>query len=684
MKPKQVLLFALLFCLSALNAEEQPKDRVIQLKHVPQTWDNRSFAFCYSNEKDVLNIQSLTFCTVGKVYDLKMSPACNTFAVLYARGNSRAVSLYSYIDGSVKHTFRLSDIPTAMAYSSNAKNLCIADKGRNIHIYELSKFKLVQSIPLAFAPQKIALSFNGYFVAASEDQMVYIYNMETGRMRKVIEEEATVNHIAFSPDNNRMAILLENGKLRMYDINKFALLDTYTGMMDARECMFHPEGKYIAVITATDKITILNMKNPTTDRQKIDAGGVGIRHLGYTRSAKGEIMLVYNAGPTFVFHPMVDLVPDYQHLVAEEVDDLMDDWLRQMPGETLEEYHLRVNEESRAAQYARFENQVATEMAGDRIQQAEVSLGNYNQEQSMLEINFDNMPAIYLEVPQEDVAAFSNPDQLIFDKSIYTVTEDDRFELLYTEVTNTETGKTYVFDNLDKQSLDYLSSDNNFVPLDLIQQSSMEEVKLQEIREEVVAAAKEADLISEHTHIDVKTKVDASTNADGDKIMNYTVEFNYDVEQEFSAMEDFGPGKYLITGSESAQAMLRIVQTAFQNEFKQYVRPGKKVVITVTGSADAAPINRKIPYAEEYGAHNETLVYTKGELTTITVNSSTGITQNEQLAFLRALGVQAFVKENLTELNQMHSDYEYHVNVSQERGSEFRRIGIKFVFIDAF
>ncbi len=683
MKTAQRLL-AVLLLLTSINITAQTQDRVIQLKKVPHGWDNRNFGVCWYNEKEILNIGSYTFCSPGTVLDVRMSPAGTTFAALYLKGKGREVSVFSYSDGRTKHTFRLTDKPTAIAFTANARQLCIGDAGRNIQVFNTSDYSLVKTLPVAVAPKKIALSYNGYFIAVSDEQILYILNFETGKVRKVLEIESSVNHIAFSPDNAKMAVLTEQGKLHMYETKTFAQTETYEGMLDARECLFHPEGKYIAIITATDRIAILNMKNPTEDRQYIDASGVGIRHLGYARTAKGLINLVYNAGSNMVFHPIEDLVPDYQHLVALEVEEKMDEWLKQMPGESLEDYHLRVNEETRAAQYALFENEVATSMAGDRVQQADVSFGSYNQEQNMLEVNFDNMPPIFLEVPQEDVAEFSKPEKLTFENSVYSVTEDDNFELLYTEVTNTETGKKYVFDNLEKQSLDYLSAGDNFVPLDLIQQSSMEEVKLQEIREEVVTAAKEASLISEHTHIDVRTKVEASTNADGEKIMNYAVEFNYDVEQEFSAQEDFGPGKYVIAQSQSAMAMLRIVQNAFANEFKQYIRPGKKVILQVTGSADAAPINRKIPYAEEYGAFNEALVYDKGELTTLTVSSATGITSNEQLAFLRAMGVKDYVGKNITELQSMQTEYDCYINVSNERGAEFRRIGIKFVFVDAF
>lgn len=681
MRQKVIILLSLISLSCSICAQ---KDRVQSIIKPAHGWDNINFGLCWYNDKDIYNIGSYKFCSPGKVLDIKSSPASNTFAALYVKGKSRAVSIFAYSDGTIKHTFKLQDNPTAIGFTANAKYLCIADAGRQIRVFNSSDYQQVRTIPTAFAPKKISLSNNGYYIAAFEDNIVYIWNFETGRVRKIVEMEDNVNHIAFSPDNAKMAILTEVGKLHIFDTRTFEQTEVHEGMSDAKECAYHPEGKYLSVITSTDRISILNMKNSSEERQVVHASNGGINHIGYARTVTGTMNMVYNNGLQFVFHPLEELVPDYERLVRSEVDEKMDEWLKQMPGESLEAYHMRVNEETRAQQYAQFENEIATEMAGDMIGQAEVSFGNYNQEQQMLEINFDNMQEIYLEVPQEDVADFSKPEKLAFENSIYGVTEDDKFELLYTEVTNTETGKKYVFDNLEKQSLDYLASDDNFVPLDLIQQSSMEEIKLQEIREEVVTAAKEASLISEHTHIDVKTKVEASTDADGKKIMNYSIDFNYDVEQEFSAKEDFGPGKYIISQSESALAMLKIVGNAFENEFKEYLVPGKKVIINLTGSADAAPVKNKIPYNEEYGAFNEEVVYSKGELTTITLDRSTGITSNEQLALLRAMGVKDYVQKNVHQLNTMQCEYNTYLNVSNERGAEFRRIGIKFVFVDAF
>ena len=506
--------------------------------------------------------------------------------------------------------------------------------------------------------------------------------METGKERKGLEMDDFVNKVRFSNDNTMLGVLVETGKLYIYDTKTFSLTTTYEGLGDAVDFAFHPDGKYIAVITGTNNITIINMKD-SDNREQISVSGSGINHIGYA-STKKKPYLVYNMDKQLIFHPLTNLVPDYEKLITDEVDELMDEWMKQMPGESLEDYHLRVNEETRAAQYAKYENEIATNLAGDQVGQAEISFGNYNQEENMLEVSFDNMPSIYLDVPQEDVAEFSNPQNLTFENSVYGVNENDQFELIYTEVTNKETGKKYVFDNLAKQSLDYMASNDNFVPLDLIQQSSMEEIKLQEIREEVVETAKEENLISEHTHIDVKTKVEASTDADGEKIMNYLVDFNYNVEQEFSSKEDFPVGKYDIAESKAAEAMMQIIRKAFRNEFAQYIKPGKKVKLVITGSADAAPIKSKIPYKEEYGPQNDALVTCKGQLTTLTITAQTGITTNEQLAFLRALSVSNYTENDLSELMQMKREYDYIANVSSERGSEHRRIGIRFIFIDAF
>ena len=76
--------------------------------------------------------------------------------------------------------------------------------------------------------------------------------------------------------------------------------------------------------------------------------------------------------------------------------------------------------------------------------------------------------------------------------------------------------------------------------------------------------------------------------------------------------------------------------------------------------------------------------YKDGNLDNITVTKESGITQNEQLALLRAAGVMDYVKNNITTLKNTNNEFEYHVEVAKERGGEYRKINIEFVIVDAF
>ena len=229
-----------------------------------------------------------------------------------------------------------------------------------------------------------------------------------------------------------------------------------------------------------------------------------------------------------------------------------------------------------------------------------------------------------------------------------------------------------------------MKSDDNFIPLNLVQQSNMDEIKLQEIKENIMSMAKQQNTISDHTKISVDAGIVSEIDADGKKIMNYNINFSYEVEQGFSAKEDFGPGKYITTKSGAAMSMLAIMKTAFEKYFAQYVHAGKKLRVKITGMADASPINGKITYDGCYGEYTNEPVYKDNDLSNITVTKESGVTQNDQLAFLRAVGVKDYILKNIPAFSEMNSDYNYYIEVTKEKGSEYRRISVAFTFVDAF
>ncbi|MDE5674414.1 MAG: hypothetical protein K2I44_03580, partial [Muribaculaceae bacterium] len=61
-----------------------------------------------------------------------------------------------------------------------------------------------------------------------------------------------------------------------------------------------------------------------------------------------------------------------------------------------------------------------------------------------------------------------------------------------------------------------------------------------------------------------------------------------------------------------------------------------------------------------------------------------GLKENRQIAFLRAHGEKNFLQNNVNNLDKMDADYVFKVDVSEGKGSEFRRITANFTFIDVF
>ena len=183
---------------------------------------------------------------------------------------------------------------------------------------------------------------------------------------------------------------------------------------------------------------------------------------------------------------MSKLSPNFTKLLKEELDERMAEWMKQMPGETLDEYNIRVNDETRKKQMRLFEEEIATKMADNLLAMSEVSLGNYNPESNMLALDFNTMPSIYLNVPENELSSFSDASNLEFRNARYGLTSKDNFELVYADVYNKVTGKTYVFDNRERRSLDYLKSDDSFVPLNLVQQSNMEMTQLESIKDNIL------------------------------------------------------------------------------------------------------------------------------------------------------------------------------------------------------
>ncbi len=662
-----------------------PQPIVYNQKYVPSGLDNYQSGFYYFNGGKVYTMRSFNVASASSILSLKVNPSGSSYAILDSKKGKNTIHVYDLwkAKNELAKIVGTKYEPLAICYSADAKNLFVMGSDGKIHIFDAKSNVEITSFASSVMASHMVASVNNYYVALAKEHEVEVMNVEAQSRRALLPQKAKVNDVAFSANSKWMAVLTEDGRCNVYDTRNFEVAYHYEALGSAECCFFHPENKYLAVVTGDQRIAIINILNEK-DRNYVDALDMGVNYVNFVRNSDKGVYLVYNTKNSIVFNPVFFLSPNRQEILKNELDSRMAEWMKRMDGESLEDYNARVNDDSRMKQMRLFETEIATQMAENLLTTSEVKVGNYNQDMGMLTLDFNTMPSIYLSVPADQLSDFMDPGNLQFSNTKYCVNDKDEFELVYTEVTNTKTGKKYVFDNMERKSLAFLESDENFVPFSQLQTSQMEELKLEEIRNNILKSAKDKKIISDHTNIDVRTKVVNGTDAAGKKVANYEVAVSYTVDEAFSSKDDFASGKFKCEDSKAAQAMLAVVKQALENDLAKYMVSGKQVKVMITGMADATPFSRAVPYDGCYGDFEREPVVKDGALSNITVTKATGMSDNDQLAFLRAMGVKDYVVKNIPSLANMKTSYDTSIDVSKKAGSQYRRIGILFTFIDAF
>lgn len=690
---KKAIHTALFFFLSTIspvlllgqNKIEVGKVLNYKLPTAPIGMDNYLFSSYVFHGKKAYNMKGFEIGNAPyEIMSLKYNPTGSSYALLSRNKQKTSLQILDAwtVSKVIKDMKETNDV-TAICFSTDSRRFYVADAHAQLSVYGGKLYNKMEQWGLPFAPSIMTASSNGYFIAAADGNKIAIINQENGSVRTSFSATGTITSMTFSDDASLLGVLSRDGNLHIYDGRTFTLINEFVGMGEARSLDFHPDGKYATVLTSNNTITFINLSDES-DRPSLGDEDGGLTYLRYLKDGKQQVYLTYNTRNSIKYKMLRGFSPNYTKLLTDELNARMNEWAKMRPNESLEEYQARVNNETRLKQAQLFEQEIATRLADDLVNRSVVKLGSYNRETSILTMQFDNMPPVYLKVPEEEVNTFVSVDDLEFHDVIYGITRDDKFEMTFANVINKRTGKSYEFNNLSRSSLDYLFTDDNMVPIELIQQSSMEEVRLQAIKNEVVTMAKQNNLISDHTQIKVSTDVYADYDAMGNKITNCKIGFNYTVEGKYSFQEDFAAGKYVIEQSHAAISMLEIIGRAFGAEFAQYIRPGKKLLVKVTGSADALKINGAIAYDGCYGDFENEPYYLDNQLNSMVVTRQTGIRQNEQLAFLRAAGVQDYIYKHFPALQTMQTDYQYHIEVADRAGGEYRRISVEFIFIDAF
>lgn len=677
-------------------------------------------SFSISNEYNNLKISRFSIIYLGddhmlynlmnrriydsSIYDFSINPTGASMAVLYK--NAKNIVIISNRDkntilATVKGDKKTDPFDekerkgtpsvTAMAYSTDARELLAANDFGEIITYSTDGYWISSVIEAGKIYDHIAVSPNGYYIAAAHGSEMDIWDVDAADIKRIVRFAGNVNHITFSPDSREIAVSCDTSGLQVVNAIDHHRTEVTKGIQNVRQASFHPDGKYIAYAKA-DSIIVYNLIN---HRAVFRTGAISGEPLDIPMS---EVMAVnfnanrdittlsHNTGDKVVFWDMSSLPPLYRSKLSEEVDKLMSDWIRQMDGESLDEYRVRVTDDNAARQKAMLLDQAATAIATQVIELEDPFIAEeYDMENHTIDIKFEQLDAIKLEVPEEEFQEVREGD-LSYENPIYTLDDMDEFQLVYLEVVNRTTDKTYIFDERDYiiEDIEFEDEDIDFIPVAMLQTVNMEMEALQQQTQQIMEEKKQENVITDKTAITIDTEIEKDYDSDGNTIYNYNLGYQYDVSEGFSYQEDFGPGKFIVTESNAAMTMLEAIRTALAGDMKKYVDQARTIEITITGSADAIPVGR-ILYDGSCGEYVETPYYAKDELSSMTVTDETDIRNNEQLAFIRAASVKVWLENNVEELkaNSAKCVYNYRTEVSDVRGGEFRRIIVQIKFRDA-
>lgn len=721
---KQLLFFVVLF-MSVGNVMAQLTEKSVRYSdNVIVDFDNTTYCISYLADGQVWAFPNIQVADVDGVDKVVFNPSGSSIALLRGKKN---IVIYSFSEKDTK-LFELKDkrkdlkerknlpfvldgekgaklmkvaskgkiVPLAMCYSPDARHFLASNSLGEIIVYDTKEYLPQAYIQGETPALHLTMSSNNYFIAAASAKKLNIWNFQAKTLRKTIEMDGEVRGMDFSQDAALLAVVTD-ARLTIFDTKTWEptyVFDPLTYKLPSYQFdllgykltspTFHPEGKYISVVKDNNDILVINLKSGQVEQVLSDNVNWVSKARFFIDRQKNDVFMLSNRKNSIVFWDANSLSPFYGKVLDERVTTRMNEWIKMGETETMEEYAIRVNDESRLMQQQLFAQEVATELAGDRLSIENPFIGDYDTESGMLNIGFSSMPSISLEVPEDEVENLKNNDNLKFENAVYVLNDKDEFELAYIEVRDETTDKVYIYDNIGRLELLAMEEDD-YVPLEIMQQISQEEIQLQEIKEQVVAENKEEELISDNTQIDVKTEVIPSVDAEGKKILNYKVGYQYEViNKTFSASEDFPSGNYVIENSNAAMSLMKIIKHAFEGDFAKYLEAGKQVKVIITGSADASPIRGCITYKGQYGDFVNEPYYKDGNLDNISVTKASGITSNEQLAFMRAAGVKDYIEKNVSTLSNTNNEFEYHVEVAKERGGEYRRINVEFIIVNAF
>lgn len=207
---------------------------------------------------------------------------------------------------------------------------------------------------------------------------------------------------------------------------------------------------------------------------------------------------------------------------------------------------------------------------------------------------------------------------------------------------------------------------------------------MQERALQVLTALPNEHKLYDENFVKIESRIVEDNRADGSTELDFVYEISYTCKHEEGVTDDYPLGEYHWDMSNSARVICKLTQMFVDGVLDDIFRAGKEVTVRVTSTADGTDIAGVLAYDGEYGDFRYMPVVFNGEMVRLSVDRSSGISNNAQLAYIRAQSVRDFLDREVKNLGATRNNYEYITRSYADTGAQYRRSSIELVVHDAF
>ena len=183
--------------------------------------------------------------------------------------------------------------------------------------------------------------------------------------------------------------------------------------------------------------------------------------------------------------------------------------------------------------------------------------------------------------------------------------------------------------------------------------------EMQRYAERTLASLPNDEKLYDESYISVGADLIDTFYEDGRMRLDLVYRLSYNCKHLEGYTDDYPLGTYDVDSSNSCRAICRLTKTFVEGVLRDVFTRGHEVEVIISSTADGTEFSTAVPYDGRYGEFRYCPVVFNGERLRISVDRATGISNNCQLAYLRAQAVKTYLEENVAALGGTDNTFRF-------------------------